>query len=212
MPTSRQKILAYIRKRQAASAADISRALEMSQANARHHLAHLEANGLIEVTGQQRGEGRGRPVQIYGLSRHTLDDNVAHLASVLLEEWLTNLPPKRQEEHLRALAKRMACGGSTSGSAAGYQSTPLTRRLSQAVERLNEMHYQARWEAGVVGPRIILGYCPYTRIISRHPELCQLDALLLEEYLGFAIRQTARLQASAKGLPFCEFLVRMSAT
>ncbi|PIW21058.1 MAG: hypothetical protein COW33_00190, partial [Anaerolineae bacterium CG17_big_fil_post_rev_8_21_14_2_50_57_27] len=46
MPTSRQKILAYIRKRQAASAADISRALEMSQANARHHLAHLEANGL----------------------------------------------------------------------------------------------------------------------------------------------------------------------
>jgi predicted ArsR family transcriptional regulator len=209
MSTSRQKILAYIRKHQAASAADISRALEMSQANARYHLAHLEANGLIEVTGQQRGEGRGRPVQFYGLSRHTLDDNVALLASVLLEEWLTNLPPKKQEEHLCALAKRMARGGSTSNSTAGGQNAPFPRRLAQAVERLNEMHYQARWEAGVLGPRIILGYCPYTRIIGRHPELCQVDALLLEEYLGFAIRQSAKLQASAKGQPFCEFLVRM---
>jgi len=211
MPTSRQKILAYIRKHQTASAADISRALEMTQANARHHLAHLEANGLIEVTGQQRGEGRGRPVQVYGPSRHTLDDNVAHLASVLLEEWLTNLPPKRQEEHLRALARRMARSGSTSSSTAGGQNAPFPRRLAQAVVQLNEMHYQARWEAGVAGPRIILGYCPYTRIIGSHPELCQVDALLLEEYLGSAVRQTARLQASAKGLLFCEFMVRMSA-
>jgi len=211
MPTSRQIILAYIRKHQAASAAGISRALGMTPANARHHLAHLEANGLIEVTGQQRGEGRGRPVQVYGLSRQSLDDNVAHLASVLLEEWLTNIPLKRQEEHLRALAQRMARGVSTSNSSAGGQNAPFPRRLAQLVERLNEMHYQARWEAGVAGPRIILGYCPYMRIISRHPELCHVDALLLEEFLGSAIRQTAKLQASARGLPFCEFLLRMSA-
>jgi len=211
MLTSRQKILAYIRKHQAASAADISRALGMTPANARHHLAHLKANGLIEVTGQQRGEGRGRPVQFYGPSRHTLDDNVALLASALLEEWLTNLPPKKQEEHLRALAQRMARGDSTSSSMAGGQNAPFPRRLAQAVERLNEMHYQARWEAGVVGPRIILGYCPYTRIISRHPELCQMDALLLEEFLGSAIHQSGKLQASAQGQPFCEFLVRMGA-
>ena len=212
MPTSRQKILAYIRKFRAASSADISRALGMSTANARHHLAHLEANGLIEVTSLQRGEGRGRPVQVYGLSRYTLDDNVALLSSVLLEEWLTNLPPKEQEEHLRTLAQRMALAGSTKNSTPGVQNAPLPHRLAQAVERLNQMHYEARWEAGMVGPRIILGYCPYTRIISRHPELCQLDAFLLEEFLGFAIRQTTKLQMSAKGLPFCEFLLRMGAS
>jgi predicted ArsR family transcriptional regulator len=212
MPTSRQRILAYIRKHRTASSADISCALGMTPANARHHLAHLEANGLIEVIGQQRGEGRGRPVQVYGLSRHTLEDNVALLASVLLEEWLTNLPPKKQEEHLRALTQRMANGGSTSNSTAGVQNASFPQRLTQAVERLNEMHYQARWEAGMVGPRILLGYCPYMKIIHHHPELCQMDVFLLEEFLGYAIRQTAKLQVSAQGLPFCEFLLRTGAS
>jgi predicted ArsR family transcriptional regulator len=208
VPTSRQQILAYIRKHQSASAADISRAMQMTPANARHHLAHLEANGLIQITGRQRGAGRGRPVQVYGLSRHTLEDNVANLAGALLEEWLAGVPPKRQESHLRILAQRLAQGNSPSAG----QNIPLARRLAQTVERLNDMHYQARWEAGAAGPRIILGYCPYARVIDRHPEICQVDAFMLEELLSLAIHQTARLQPSAKGLPFCEFVVRMGAS
>lgn len=207
MTTSRQQILAYIRKHQSATTADISRAMKMTPANARHHLAHLEANGLVEVINQQSGGGKGRPALVYSLSRHLLGDNLDSLVNALLGEWLTDLPAKKQEERLRSLAKKMAQRNPPSTT----QNITLTRRLAQTVDRLKTMDYQARWEAGALGPRVILGYCPYARIVGGHPEICKLDAFMLEEMLGFSIRQSAKLQGSDKGLPFCEFLVVMSA-
>jgi predicted ArsR family transcriptional regulator len=203
MPTSRQQILAYIRKHQTASAADISRALGMTQANARHHLAHLEANGLIEVTGQRRAQGRGRPMLVYALSRQALGDNLDNLAGGLMSELLDGLAGKDRDIRLRALAKRLA-GEYNANST--VQAIPITRRLAQVIERLNELHYQARWEASAGGPRIILGHCPYAGIIEAHPELCQMDAYLLEEWCGSHVQQAAKLQVSDIGLPFCEFL------
>jgi len=213
MPTSRQQILAYIRKYQIASAMDISYALEMTQANARHHLAHLEANGLIEVTGQRRGEGRGRPVQVYTLSRAARGDNLEHLAIALIAERLAELSSADREDALRGIARRLAMADKSRGiSPAGLprQSISITRSLAMTVERLNELHYQARWEASAAGPRVVLGHCPYAGIVGAHPELCQMDAFILEERLTLLVQHVAKLQQSEKGLPFCKFLVKMN--
>jgi predicted ArsR family transcriptional regulator len=81
------------------------------------------------------------------------------------------------------------------------------RRLVSVVERLNGMHYQSRWEAGAEGPRIVLGHCPYAAVISKHPELCQMDAGLLTKLLGGDVRQTAKLEIGAGGLPYCVFVL-----
>lgn len=201
MPTSRQQILAYIRKHGSASATDISRAMQMTPANARHHLAHLEANGLIEVVNQRHAEGRGRPVRVYGLSRAARGDNLGHLAGAILDIWQADLPPEKRERMLRGIAHRLAASGQTGSPGA----VSLTRRLAQAVDRLNELHYQARWEAGAAGPRIILGHCPYAGIVESHPELCRLDAFFLEECVGMSAQLTAKLEPGRQGLPFCLF-------
>jgi len=55
------------------------------------------------------------------------------------------------------------------------------------------MNYHARWEAGRAGPRVILGHCPYAAIIEKHPELCQMDAALLEELTGESAEQVAQI-------------------
>jgi predicted ArsR family transcriptional regulator len=68
------------------------------------------------------------------------------------------------------------------------------------------MHYQARWEAGADGPRIVLGHCPYGTVIEKHPELCQMDGALLAKLLGGEVRQTAKLEKGAGGLPYCVFV------
>jgi len=216
MPTSRQKILAYIRKYLIASAVDISHALEMTQANARHHLAHLETEGLIEVTGQRRGRGRGRSAQVYTLSRAARGVNLEHLAIVLIEECLAGLSSSAREDALRRIARRLAMTGKNQGvnptgsTSLTSQSTSITRSLAMTIERLNELHYQARWEASAAGPRIYLGHCPYAGIVGAHPELCQMDAFILGERLGLLVQHVAKLQQSEKGLPFCEFLVKMN--
>ena len=60
----------------------------------------------------------------------------------------------------------------------------MSRRLNLAVEKLNKMNYHARWEAGSQGPRLIFGHCPYAAILEKHPELCRMDAALIEELMG----------------------------
>ena len=170
----------------------------MTGANIRHHLAVLESNDLIEIVGQRK-EGRGRPMHVYGLSRRVLGDGLDKLAGTLFDVWLDGVADERREKDLRSLAERLA-GGAESKA-------PVMKRLVRAVERLNELHYQARWEASAAGPRLILGHCPYAAIVADHPELCRMDAFLLETRLGASVEQTAKLQLSDKGLPFCAFLM-----
>jgi predicted ArsR family transcriptional regulator len=170
----------------------------MTGANIRHHLAMLESNDLIEIV-SLRKEGRGRPMQIYGLSRRVLGDGLDKLAGSLLDIWLGSIPVGNRGAGLQSLAGQLA--------SATDDKTPVMKRLIRAVERLNELHYQARWEASSQGPRLILGHCPYAVIVGGHPELCQMDVFLLEAMLGASIEQTAKLQLSDKGLPFCSFLM-----
>lgn len=199
-PTTRLRILDFLRKQQTASAIELSRALGLTRANIRHHLVVLESNDLVEVVGQRR-QGKGRPGNIYGLSRRVLGDSLDELASALLTEWLGGLPEEAREAVLRSVAGRL--GSAYSG--AGVQ--PLTRRLAETVRFLNTRHYQARWEAGAAGARLILGHCPFLTVIERHPELCRVDAFLLEGCLGQAVSQTAKLERTGAGLPQCVFVI-----
>jgi predicted ArsR family transcriptional regulator len=60
--TSRQKILDYFRMHPIASAGELSRAMLMTPANARHHLNILvEQGALVQVGERAPAKGRGRP-------------------------------------------------------------------------------------------------------------------------------------------------------
>jgi predicted ArsR family transcriptional regulator len=199
-PTTRLRILDYLRKQQTASVRELSRALTMTGANIRHHLAELEVNGLIEFISLRREE-RGRPANIYGLSRQMLGDGLDELTGALLNVWLKNAPEAALEAGLRSVALQLGGKNLPGGGIL------LMHRLARLVDRLNELHYQARWEAGVTGPNIILGNCPYAVIIRSNPELCRMDAYLLEQWVGSPVEQTARLRTGAKGYPICVFRV-----
>ena len=190
--TARQKILDYLKRNQTVSSREVARALQMTPANARYHLSILASDGRAEVI-SMRQEGRGRPVKVYRLAGTLAGDNLAALADALLTEAGTSVD-------MDTLGKRMAREIDTSGR-------PLTRRLATTIERLNELHYHARWEAGAEGPRVILGYCPYAAVIRQHPHLCQMDSALLGKLLGSAVKQTAKLEVGAGERPFCAFLV-----
>jgi len=197
---TRLRILDYLRKQQTASVRELSRALAMTGANIRHHLALLESNDVIEMIGQQR-EGRGRPGNIYSLSRRVLGDGLDELANAMLEVWLRDTTEAALESGLRSMAQRLG------GTARPKADSLPTQRLSRLVDRLNELHYQSRWEAGMSGPNIILGHCPYAAIIASNPELCRMDAFLLEQWMDLPVEQTAKLQKSVKGYPYCAFRV-----
>jgi len=196
MQNTRTQILEYIRGRQMASAVEISRALPMTPANARHHLSTLEEQNLIEVVGTRTPKGRGRPTKLYALTHQAMDHNIDLLVNALLKIL-------KEEKDLENQFARLVphLFGDTE------LSPNLIGRLNQTVRRLDEMNYQARWEASSEGPRVILGHCPYAAVLAENPELCQMDAVFLSSQLGQSVEQVARLERSPKGTPYCIFAI-----
>ncbi len=198
MPTARQEVFSYIRKRRAVSAFDIARDLGMTSANARHHLSILRKDGRIETLGKRAaGIKGGRPTKIYGVSRGILGDGLSALSHHLLEELLDSVNTRQRANLLKKLGQRLA-----SSRTRGANKSPMIR-LTETVKQINKLGYQSRWEAHAEGPRIILGQCPYSAIIAKHPELCEMDSALLAECLGEHVEQISKLEGD--GIPFCVF-------
>lgn len=196
MITARQEVFRYIRKIRAVSAFDIARDLAMTPANARHHLSILKRDGRIEVVGKRSGGIKGgRPTKIYGINRNLLGDGLPTLSHHLLEEMLGSVNPRERAGVLKKLGQRLA-------SSCKRGTSPIIR-LTETVKHLNKFGYQSRWEAHAEGPRIILEHCPYSTIIQKHPELCEMDAALLETCLGERVEQIEKL--SGEGIRFCVF-------
>ena len=180
MTTARQKVLSHLKKTRSASAREIARALKMSVPNVRHHLSVLCSDGRVEMMKTRPRDGRGRPEKLYSLSQSALGDNVAALADALMSVEGFKLNVAGVASHLL--------------SANQFANLPITKRLALLVEKLNEMHYQARWEASAEGPRVILGRCPYAKIIDGHPELCHMDAAMLTGALDSNAEQTSKIE------------------
>lgn len=196
MTTVRHKILAYLNKARTASATEISRALKLSAPTVRHHLRILAADGRLERVAVRQQERRGRPEQIYGLPLSARGDNLPALSDALLAEVSARLPVRILAENL---ARRLAGESSFAGQ-------PLAKRLNLAVERLNQMKYHARWEAGPEGPRMVLGHCPYAAILAKHPELCSMDENLLSRLVGQSAVQISRVGREESSV--CVFITR----
>ena len=176
---SRHKVLAYLTRTRTASVHEISRALKMSAANVRHHIRVLVSDGRVELASVREREGRGRPEKVYSLPRAVLGDNLSALADALLTEADSRV-------RVEALAKRLV-------GESNFASQPIVKRLNLVVEKLNQMNYHARWEAGPEGPRIIFGHCPYAAIIEKHPELCRMDVAMLKDLMGQSAEQLSKI-------------------
>jgi len=193
MTTSRQKILTHLKKTRSASAREIARALKLSAPNVRHHLSVLCSDGRVEMTAVHNRGGRGRPEKAYSLSEAALGDNLSALTQAILTEAGSKV---RMEAVARLLLGEQQFAG-----------LPMNRRLALLIEKLNEMHYQAKWEAGAGGPRVILGRCPYARVIESHPEICTMDAALLKNAMARDVSPLKKNEIPTKGL--CPFIFQI---
>lgn len=189
MQATRQRILDYLEQRGSATATQLALAFGMTAANVRRHLGILAREDLVQIQGTQAPGGRGRPDVLYILK--PLSD---------LEPLTRALLRSQGGRRAKALATELI-GNQTPPSG------PATKRLVNAVQELTPLGYKPHWEARPQGPQIVLGRCPYASIIADHPELCQMDAHMLEHLLGVEVEQTAKLARSPQGTPQCVFRI-----
>jgi predicted ArsR family transcriptional regulator len=194
--------MAYLAQHNGSSAVEISRSLRVTAANVRHHLSILVADGRVTRLGFRSEKGPGRPVAIYGNTMGSAGNNLGGLVDVLLGKAMEEKNDLEVEHFLGELAQKML-PNKPSG-----REVNVIRRLAQTVGELSEHGYAARWEAHAAAPRIILENCPFAEVIDKHPELCQMDAALLQQQLGAPVEQTAKLEKNARGTRFCQFILK----
>jgi predicted ArsR family transcriptional regulator len=207
MKTSRQRLFEYIQVHHVVTVTDLSRALKMTPANARHHLSILIDQGLVEMVGFRPGKGRGRPTQMYSLSAKAQGHNLDRLAGILLDELLSGLGDDERQARIKAISSRLR---SDKPGVDRSEPSHLTQRLYQAIAQLNQLNYQARWEAHAEAPRLLLEHCPYAAILPEHPELCRLDAFLIESLVEAPVQQNAKLALDPRGRTYCLFTITRS--
>jgi predicted ArsR family transcriptional regulator len=198
--TTRQMILGILEKQQVLTSRELSRILGYTRANILHHLAILEADHCIEIIGQRKST-RGRPENLFGLSRQALGNELVGLSSVLIDHALENMKPTECSNYLRNIARRYRA------LFPDTHTNSFSNMLSQMIQCLNQMHYHARWEASASGALLVFNHCPFWALIDKHPELCSLDKYMLEEWTTRGVRQVSKLQKQDRHLPQCSFMI-----
>jgi predicted ArsR family transcriptional regulator len=136
---------------------------------------------------------------VYGLSPKQKQDNLVLLIEALMQVLTSENSPRDRSKKIRRIAEYIRGPAKSIGN--------LTQRLYQAINRLNELNYQARWEAHQQAPRIILGNCPYAAIVNNHPEICQIDKYLLESLLIMPVEQESKLIRDDREYTYCLFII-----
>jgi predicted ArsR family transcriptional regulator len=199
MKSTRVRLLDHLGEKQVATATELSRALQVTSADVRHHLTALRKEGFIEVIGERQPQGPGRPARLFSLSHKQRSDNIILLIEALFQEITMEKSTTEQSRIWRSIAEKLMGASHSRGN--------LTQRLYIAIKRLNELNYHARWEAHPEAPKIILGNCPYSAIIDNHPKICLIDKSLIEGLLATTVTQEAKLTRDDRGYSSCLFSI-----
>lgn len=196
LETSRGRIVERLR-REPQTVEGLARGLALTPNAIRSHLAVLERDGVVEVTGHQRGIRK--PAQLYALTAAgevRLSRAYAPVLRGILDELATRLSPDQLDDVLRGAGRRLA-----TRRAAATASTAA--RVAAAEALLSELG--ASTEAGTEdGHTVVRGVaCPLADVTRKHEAVCRGLASLLGDVTGLPVNEAC----DRSGRPRCRFVI-----
>ena len=200
---TRDTILRTMRGRGRCTITDLAEASGVSPVSVRHHLANLQAEGLVQA--EEVRHGVGRPRHVFSLSDNGLDhfpSRYFHLTQRLLTEIKERMPEGQVVELFSGVAQAMA-----QTYASELETLPLPQRLDRLVQLLNGEGFDAdmqRLEDKVLIRELS---CPYYRIGQQHPEVCVIDQSFIATALSLPVE---RVTCLLDGDVHCTFSVALA--
>ncbi len=197
---TRDVILRTLRTQGRCAVVDLASAAEVSPVSVRHHLANLQAEGLVGV--EEVKHGVGRPRHLFFLTDAGMELSPARyyrLTNRLLDEMKVSLPRDQVQLLFAGVASSMA-----DNYAVRLQGLPLQERLTRLVDLLSEEGFDASLEEADDKVLIREQSCPYYRIGLRHPEVCNVDQAFIATALHLPVERVACLLG---GDSHCTFAV-----
>ncbi len=169
-----------------ATVEELSRKLELTDNAVRAHLTTLERDRLIERRGVQRG--LRKPHFAYQLTPDA-EQLFPKAYRALLNQLLVVLKLRLEPPELRSILREVA-SALAAGLGANRNIETAESRAQSAVDVLEELGGSSRIDRE--GDKLLIrsnGGCPFSEVVSEHPEICSLAEVLLSEITNSEVRE-----------------------
>jgi predicted ArsR family transcriptional regulator len=197
--STRQQILATLKRSGRDSLDGLSQLLGISREGVRKHLVILEREGLVSVS-LRRG-GPGRPGHVYSLTEQADESFPRRYADIALEvlDYLTkHYGQEAVDEFFASRTTRMV------DMYKPIVSGQMRERIEALCSILRQAGALAEWDESADGFVLRCYNCRVSRVARHYPESCVHDQDLIERLLGTEVQ---RQSCMAKGDSACQFLV-----
>ena len=200
--STRQKVLHTLLKNHRCTIVELADAVEINPISVRHHIAKLQAEGL--VASEEEKHGVGRPRQVFFLTESGLESfptRYLRLTIRLLEQLKENLPEKMVNQLFSQMAADLADEYAQSTNLNGLT---IEQRLDLVNELLKEEGFDLEWEKKDNQYYIREINCPYLHVGQTHPEICVIDQTLISKVLDLP---TEKVKCILDGDKQCTYVV-----
>jgi predicted ArsR family transcriptional regulator len=198
--STRMELLEFLRRKQAASAEEISTQLGVTPNAVRQHLTNLERKGLVKSDPVRHK--RGRPSLQFSLTERAnavFPKRYGQLASMVLAELQDMGGPRLLDEVFRRVALRRAKAVEPELRHLGFE-----ERLRRVVDWIGRAGTLAEMEETDQGVQINVHNCPFHDTALKFPQVCTITPQLLVQLLGAPVSQPHSIHRRD---PFCSFVV-----
>jgi DeoR family suf operon transcriptional repressor len=200
MSGTREKILLTLLNHPKSTISDLADAANINAISVRHHLASLQAGGLI--LSEEERHGVGRPRLVYSLSEkggEQFPTSYLKLANHLLKQMQSVLPDPMLKKVLERVASDIA-----SEYLDQVRQLPMDERLNAIKGFLKEEGFLIEWKKSTEGYEIREISCPYHHIGRGHPEICAIDQAVLSKLLEIPV---TRISCILRGDNYCTYVI-----
>lgn len=199
--SSRDKILQTLLNHPRSSINDLAHQVGINAISVRHHLTALQADGL--VTAEEERHGVGRPRLVYLLTEKGVEHfptRYFRLTNRLLDQLRSSLPEDVINSIFNQIALQLA-GAYT--QRAKFLSTE--EKLDLLKQVLADEGFSIEWNKQGDTYQINEITCPYFHVGQYHPEVCNLDQMLISTVLAVPVE---KVTCVLRGDAHCTYLVQ----
>jgi DeoR family transcriptional regulator, suf operon transcriptional repressor len=197
---TRERILQVLLTRERCTINDLAEAVDINPISVRHHIARLEAEGLVASAEERHGVGR--PRRDYFLTergREQFPTRYIRLTLRLLEQLKENVPQPMIDRLFTEIARDMA--SETRAEAVGLT---VEQRLQLVRQLLNREGFNVEVERLGENYLIRESNCPYYHVGQTHPEVCSVDQTLISTILDVPAQ---KIQCLLQGDAHCTYVI-----
>lgn len=179
--STRERVLQTLLKNHRCTVNELAEAVDINPISVRHHIAKLQAEGL--VTAEEERHGVGRPRQIYFLTESGLEHfptRYMRLTIRLLEQLKEHMPSAMVGELFSKMATSLVQDYADEARVSGLTTE---QRLELVSRLLKDEGFDIEWEKKGEEYHIREVSCPYFHVGQNHPEICWVDQTLISTVL-----------------------------